>query len=252
MHTLDPCCRAQAEAIARAKRSDASLGLPGVVTLYELPGGVFRCIIDGQHRVGALRLLLRDAAAAAAASPWDRVLVEVFPLPSEAAAQALFVEVNSAQPVLLVDLPAAAGGAGLHAKDALEAAAATLAARYAPMFKPSVNCKPPHVNMDALRDKLHQLDVMAAHGLGGGAELLEWLLERNAALGALSDAAWAKRRPARKTAAADATFAKVRHKVGGMDAASLLSLTRVCGTQALAKAREHRFFLGMDWRWLEE
>ena len=32
----------------------------------------------------------------------------------------------------------------------------------------------------------------------------------------------------------------------------MLPLTRVCGMQALAKAREHRFFLGMDWRWLEE
>ena len=195
------------------------------MTLYELPGGVFRCIIDGQHRVGALRLLLRDAAAAAA-SPWERVLVEVFPLPSEAAAQALFVEVNSAQPVLLVDLPPAAGGAGLHAKDALEAAAATLAARYRPMFKPSASCKAPHVNIDALRDRLHQADVMAAHGLGGGAELLDWLLQRNAALGALSDAAWAARRPARKTPAADATFAKVRAQRGG-GRATWRALTRV-------------------------
>lgn len=84
----------RAEAIARAKRSDATLGLPGVVTLYELPGGSFRCIIDGQHRVGALRLLLRDAAASTTggASPWERVLVEVFPLPDERAAEALFTE----------------------------------------------------------------------------------------------------------------------------------------------------------------
>jgi hypothetical protein len=34
------------------------------------------------------------------------------------------------------------------------------------------------------------------------------LLARNAALGQLSDAGWAARRPARKSAAADATFAK--------------------------------------------
>ena len=191
-----------------------------MVTLYELPGGVFRCIVDGQHRVGALRLLLRDAAASAAASasPWERVLVEVFPLPNEAAAQALFVDINSAQPVLLVDLPACAGGAAPHAKGALEAAAATLATRYAPMFKPSTACKPPHVNLDALRDKLHQLDVMAAHGLSDGAELLGWLLARNAALAALSDEAWAARRPARKTAAADATFAKVTGSLAGLHA----------------------------------
>ena len=181
-----------------------------MVTLYELAGGVFRCIIDGQHRVGALRLLLRDATARAAGSPWEQVLVEVYPLSSEASAEALFVEVNSAQPVLLVDLPATHGGAAADAKGALEAAAATLAARHPAMFRPSMACKPPHVNIDALRDRLHAADVLAAHRLAGGAELLEWLLARNEALAALSDAGWAARRPARKSAAADATFVKVR------------------------------------------
>jgi hypothetical protein len=143
---------AQAEAISRAKHHDASLGLPGVVTLYELPGGApsastaaaagaappdsarFRAILDGQHRVGALRLLSRGAAAPAspasadaASSPWERVLVEVYPLASEAAAASLFTEINSAQPVLLVDLPPAAGGAPAADKGALEGAAGTLA-----------------------------------------------------------------------------------------------------------------------------
>ena len=130
----------QAEAISRAKRQDASLGLPGVVTLYELPGGAaerdtarFRAILDGQHRVGALRLLSRGSAAAAAAaadappSPWERVLVEVYPLQSERNAEALFTEINSAQPVMLVDLPPSAGGAPAADKSALEGAAAALA-----------------------------------------------------------------------------------------------------------------------------
>jgi hypothetical protein len=184
-----------------------------VVTLYEVAGGgafPFRCIIDGQHRVGALRLLLRDIAASMASpSPWERVLVEVFPLQNEAAAEALFVEVNSAQPVLLVDLPAAHGGAAADAKGALEAASATLATRFPAMFKPSTACKPPHVNIDALRDRLHAADALAAHGLGDGTALLDWLLARNEALGKMSDAQWQARRPARKSAAADATFAKV-------------------------------------------
>ncbi len=197
---------AQAEAISRAKHHDASLGLPGVVTLYELPGGApsasstaaaagaappdsarFRAILDGQHRVGALRLLSRGAAAPAmsasadaASSPWERVLVEVYPLASEAAAASLFTEINSAQPVLLVDLPTAAGGAPAADKGALEGAAGALAgalrsaalrcfrvrvltcvcvcaaARFPAMFKPSVACKAPHCNIDSLRDKLFQ------------------------------------------------------------------------------------------------
>ena len=134
--SADACAasRRQAEAIARAKRHDASLGLPGVVTLYELPDtsgrdvARFRAILDGQHRVGALRLLTRGGGAAdASAAPWERVLVEVFPVPSEAAAAALFTEINSAQPVMLVDLPDAAGGAAPDDKAALEGAALALA-----------------------------------------------------------------------------------------------------------------------------
>ncbi len=149
----------QAEAISRAKRHDASLGLPGVITLYELPcaeaaaaapaaaavsgapvaaprdAARFRAILDGQHRVGALRLLARNADAADAASqsasssssPWSRVLVEVYPLASEAEAEALFTEINSAQPVMLVDLPQRAGGAPAADKGALEGAATALA-----------------------------------------------------------------------------------------------------------------------------
>lgn len=118
-------------------------------------------------------------------------------------------QVNSAQPVLLVDLPASVGGAAPDAKSVLEGAAATLAAHYPHMFKPSTACKAPHVNIDALRDRLHQTDALAAHGLAGAPALLDWLLQRNAALEQLSDAGWAQRRPARKSAAADATFAKV-------------------------------------------
>ena len=42
------------------------------------------------------------------------------------------------------------------------------------MFKPSVACKAPHCNVDALRDKLFQLDAMAAHELRGADALLRW------------------------------------------------------------------------------
>lgn len=140
----------QAEAISRAKRHDPSLGLPGVVTLYELGAPAssagdgagagrdtarFRAILDGQHRVGALRLLARHAGAAAAAEapppPWERVLVEVYPLESEAEAAALFTEINSSQPVMLVDLPPGAGGALAEDKAALEGAVTALAGAFA-------------------------------------------------------------------------------------------------------------------------
>ena len=182
--------------------------------------------------MGALRLLLRDAVAA---GPWERVLVEVFPLATETAAQALFVEVNSAQPVLLVDLPATHGGAAADEKSALEAAAAALAARYPAMFKPSTACKPPHVNIDALRDRLHAADALAAHGLTSGAQLLDWLLARNDALAALSDAGWAARRPAKKSAAADATFAKVRSCIACLSPQACLLANGGPALQAVAR-----------------
>ena len=217
----------RAEAIAKVKSKDASVGLPGVISLYELGGGSFRAIIDGQHRVGALRLLLRGAGGAS--SQWSRVLVEVFPLQNESQAEQLFCEINSAQPVQSVDLPASAGGADAADKAVLEGAVKLLAQQHAAMFKPSVNAKPPHVNMDRLRDLLFQRDVMAAHGLDSTQQLHAWLTAHNERLRALSDAEWTGRRPAKRSAALDASFVK-----------------------ALAKAREHGFFLGLDWLWLDE
>jgi len=215
----------RAEAIARAKRSDAALGLPGVITLYELPGGRFRAIVDGQHRVGALRLLLPGASQ----GPWTRVLVEVYSLPDEQHAERLFTEINSAQPVLPLDLPPSAGGATVPHKAVLDVAVAQLAAQHPAMFKPSHACKPPHLNVDTLRDRLFQLDILAAHQLSTADALLNWLASHNTALAGLTLEQWDLRRPARRSAASDATFLK-----------------------ALGKAREHDFYLGMDGRWLTE
>jgi hypothetical protein len=58
-------------------------------------------IVDGQHRVGALMVLSQRGY-------WDEhaenVVVEVFPTGPEAEVTALFKEINSAEPVRLVDL----------------------------------------------------------------------------------------------------------------------------------------------------
>ena len=73
--------------------------------------------------------------------------------------------------MLLVDMPASGGGAPPDAKAALEAAASALRDRFPAMFSESLNCKPPHLCVDALRDKLFQARPRAASGgaLSGGA-----------------------------------------------------------------------------------
>jgi hypothetical protein len=106
-----------------------------------------------------------------------------------------------------------------------------------------------------------QLDVMTAHGLRTADDLLAWcgaaemppgqaaaahtcarrrhrrrrLEARNAALGALPDAGWAALRPARKSAAADASFAKARAK-----AARVRTMPAAAADVALNAARAAR------------
>ena len=134
---------------------------------------------------------------------------------------ALCAEINTAEPVARVDLEA--GGARGDVRAALDSAAAALAAEYPDMFKPSKNCRAPHVNVDSLRDELFQAGILdvVPHG-----DLLPWLRERNAALAAYGDDRWLD--PAfRCRASAPAARRK-----------------------ALDKARAHGLFLGMTWDWL--
>jgi hypothetical protein len=59
-------------------------------------------IIDGQHRAGALMILSQGGH-------WDgleqNVLIDVFETETEEQVVALFKEINSAEPVRLVDMP---------------------------------------------------------------------------------------------------------------------------------------------------
>lgn len=89
---------------------------------------------------------------------------------------------------------------------------------YAPMFKASPNCRPPHVNVDTLRDELHRGRAVQRTGAKSADELLQWLLRENERLrGRAEGGGWAGK-----------------------------------GERALAKAVEHRFFLGMESTWIAE
>ena len=113
----------RAQAIAREKAKEAVFSLPGVVTLAEGTAAVrgkktkkkssllFGAstntgahILDGQHRVGALEILLSQGVIA----PDHDVLVEVFENVDDARASEIFTEINAAQPVRFVDMPGVA------------------------------------------------------------------------------------------------------------------------------------------------
>ena len=208
----------RAAEIAKAKSSSPA-GWPGAISVVETEGDDVAAVVDGQHRLGAAWLL---AASDAGLPPrLAEIVVEVYGPLADGDVHALFAEINKAEPVALVDLEA--GGASDDVRAALDSAAAALAAEYPDMFKPSKNCRAPHVNVDSLRDELFQAGVLdvVPHG-----DLLPWLRERNAALAAYGDDQWLD--PAfRCRASAPAARRK-----------------------ALDKARAHGLFLGMTWDWL--
>src|SRR4051794_12173917 len=119
--------------------------LPGVITLHERidkDGAVNLGIVDGQHRVAALKILASEGC-------WDEnapnILVDVFRLDSDAAVKDLFSDINRSEPVRLVDLPDE--GASVPVKMILNQAVSELQERYPAMFKVSQQCRPPHVNI---------------------------------------------------------------------------------------------------------
>lgn len=76
----------------------------------------------------------------------------------EAQIQDLFTEINKCEPVLDVDLPDI--GAGEMEQAILEGAMNSLREKYIKMFSVSSNCKRPHVNVDKLRNALHQVILL--------------------------------------------------------------------------------------------
>ena len=101
----------------------------------------------------------------------------------------------------------------------LDAAADDLAAKFPEMFKPSSRCKPPHLNVDVLRDDLFQSDFLPRHSVGSAAELLALLDKVNASL--------------------QAHYAQADVSEQSKSAAT-----------ALKKATEHGFYLGLDKAWM--
>lgn len=232
----------RATLIANAKARSSSAGWPGAVSVVEtFDGGhgataaaatadgaaaaagaaasPIGMLIDGQHRLGAAHVLSQRNKLEGVLA---QILVEVYPPMEDARVKELFVEINRAEPVLLIDMPE--GGASESDNAKLTTAAEVLRERYPEMFKASHNCRAPHVNVDVLREQMHKAELLGRLGVKTAEQLIEWIEGTNALLATRTDAEWSGGRA--KTGAAL--------------------------EKALGKAREHRFFLGLSWDWLED
>lgn len=173
-------------------------------------------ILDGQHRVGMMTILQEKKTEVS--FDLDRILVEVFPEVDkekyETYAQDIFTEINKAEPVKLVDMP---GVASVTDRKVITEGASRLKERFPDMFKPSQQCRAPHLNIDNLRDALFASDIIKRHKLKSPKALENWMVEQNDVL---------------------------RQQFQEEEHASKVSKT------ALQKANKFDFFLGLDSSWL--
>ena len=205
----------RAKVMAGDKLKSLHLGLPGIIGIYESSDGSLK-IIDGQHRIGMLQVL--EEKTAADGFDFDKILVEVYPQNDhqneEAHAKELFLEVNKAEPVKLVDMP---GVAKSHDRKLITESADRLHDRFPDMFSESQRCRPPHLNIDNLRDALFASNAIQRHSLKTPKALEQWMLGQNEMLAS---------------------------KFQSEDNRKLVSVT------ALKKAEKYDFYLGLDSSWL--
>lgn len=205
----------RAKSMAKDKLKTIDLGLPGVIGIFEASDGSLK-IIDGQHRIGMLKVLGEKAAADD--FDFERILVEVYPQKEgqneDVHARDLFLEVNKAEPVKLVDLPGVAKAAD---RKVINEGADKLMERYPDMFSASQRCRSPHLNIDNLRDALFASNVIQRHNIKTPKALEQWMLGQNELLAS---------------------------KFQLEENRKLVSVT------ALKKAEEYDFYLGLDSSWL--
>lgn len=149
---------------------------------------------------------------------FGNVLVEVFPAQTEQhqenQVKEIFLEVNKAEPVKLVDLP---GVAKAKDRKIINEVAANLREKFPEMFSESQRCRSPHLNIDNLRDAIFASKIIEKHSLKTTKALEEWILKRNNMLGI--------------------EFQEEENQ-------------KLVSANALKKANRLRFYLGLDSSWL--
>ena len=210
--------------------------LPGTITCYHHVSSDSIGIFDGQHRVAALFLLSQRGLWPSDAK---NILVECFPVEDcTHEVMALFREINSAEPVSVMDMldgemipdeadtELSCGSLSVQEKKLIIDEACAQLQRESPsaMFKPSKACKPPHVNIDSLRETVFESELFSdtKSSINTAEELLKHIYRINEELGKRSDEEWINKKYGR-TAIKPA---------------------------ALAKARKHNFYLGLDRWWI--
>ena len=194
----------RAKSMANEKIKSMELGFPGAICLHEDNNGKLS-IVDGQHRTGmmlSLREMIKKKVEKGeditglniADGMFERVLVEVYSEPTgndrtesteqektkDKYAQEVFLEINKAEPVLNVDMPGEASDAD---REVITDAVGVLQGQYSVMFSPSQRCKVPNANVDNLRSSIFGAKILKRHNLTTSKQLVDWLLEQNAALG---------------------------------------------------------------------
>ncbi len=140
--------------------SESGVTMPGVITMYLDKASGSTGIIDGQHRAAALVLLAQEGH-------WDpfarNVMVEVFHTSGEKQVMDLFCEINSAEPVRLIDMPTH-DPVSSKIKIAIDEAVESLEAQYPGMWG-GPRCRAPNLNADKFRNDLFESSFMTRNGL---------------------------------------------------------------------------------------
>ena len=149
---------------------------------------------------------------------------------------AIFTEINKAKPVKLLDLP---GVTIKRTRDIIDHAALHFADSYPHMFSTSTRCRPPHLNLDNLRDALFASKVIQRETISSGGELVKWMSIRNNELRELYGDGMLEKNNGDGDGGAVAAAA-----AAGDDTKTSMNET------AVMKARKHDFYLGLESTWM--
>ena len=213
-----------------------NMHLPGVLTMFHCKDGRTG-IIDGQHRAAALIILAQEGH-------WDpyarNIMVDVFNVDGDdKEIMNLFVEINRAEPVRLIDMPTQ-DPTSAKLKKAIDEVVELLNEQYPSMFG-GPRCRTPKLNVDKFRDELFQSQFMPRNNLRTGKQLHRALVKINNSLHRNKADQW-------MALIGKSTNFNLQ---GDEDTESLVSNSLPSSfVLAYKKARKHKFYLGLTPNWM--